>query len=879
MKRALLPRIPLFAAITSPFMTSISRLARSPETPSRTLVCAAMVGAGVACAGSGAWAQAAPELDNVVISTGSRGKQIAVTGSPSPIDVIGGDALRASGKASLREVLGTLVPSYTAPAQPGGGTSASIRPAKIRGLSGDLLLVLVNGKRRHNTAVYNNFGTGSVPVDMDLIPLSAIERIEVLRDGAAAQYGSDAIAGVINIILKREAEGGLVSLTGGQQQDRPGDLGQAGLNIGRALGEDGGFVNFSADLRLQGPSFSAGAAQGPFYFPLLNGVPVAYGTPGATPDPREATYDTNLQRGTGRSNRDAVINTGYNAEWPLSEALTLYSFGTFSHRDIVDTRGTYRPNSVSTLVQIFPDGFGAQRLISESDYQVALGGKGLLAGWNYDLSSTYARDLAVLRARNTLNASLGPTVTQTQFYLGNLVFQQATTNADLTREIDLGLARPAQLSFGLEHRWEKYEEGAGEPNSYIDGGYLYPAGTPRAGQRPPAGLQSFIGTSDRDAGAKSRTNVAAYADLGANITKAFFADLAARFEHYDDSSGDTASGKLALRYEVDKTVALRGTFSTGFRAPSLAQQIFSVTQSSQVIVGGLPASALIAYLPPDSAAARALGARPLTPEKSRNLSLGIALEPLKSLRVTLDAYQIKVQDLIVKGEPLTDPTTNPSVRIVRDALISIGLVNPAPTSSAQYNLNAADVTSRGIDITSEFSASYGDWGQVRWSALYNRNTISIDRVKDNPPELALLGAGYTPFGRVARLQLTDSSPRDKLVLGANWTVASFNTVLRLTRFGSWLEPAGATASLGLDRSFDPRWITDLEGTWKAPACFSVTVGANNLFGIRPTRQPVLPISDASLPGGSRVDATNNYGTFSPFGLNGRFLYARLSYAF
>jgi iron complex outermembrane receptor protein len=830
-----------------------------------------LLGAGLA-AGT---AQAAQELEDVVISTGSRGKQIAVTSSPSPIDVVSGDAIRATGKATLREVLGTLVPSYTAPAQPGGGTSASVRPTKIRGLSGDLLLVLVNGKRRHNTAVYNNFGTGSVPVDLDLIPVSAIERIEVLRDGAAAQYGSDAIAGVINIILKRDAEGGSVALTGGQQQDRPGDLSQLGFNKGLALGDGGGFVNLSADVRLQGPSYSAGAAQGPFYYGQLGGQPVSNKTVGATPDPREDSYDTLLARGTGRSNRDKVLDTGYNAELPLSEALTLYSFSTVSYRDIVDTRGTFRPNSVSSLPQIYPDGFGAQRLISETDYQFAAGGKGLLAGWNYDLSTTYARDLAVLRAQNTLNASLGPSVTQTTFYLGNLAFKQSTTNLDITREIDLGTFKPAQLSFGAEDRWERYEEGAGEPNSYIDGGYVYPAGTPRAGQRPPAGLQSFVGTSARDAGAKERNSVAAYADLGANVTKDFYASVAARAEHYNDSSGNTASGKLALRYEAAKGFALRGTLSSGFRAPSLAQQTFSVTQSSTVVVGGVTQSALIAYLPPDSDAARTLGARPLTPEKSRNLSVGLTFEPARSLRLTTDVYRIQVRDLIIKGEPLTDSGGS---TLVRGVLASLGFRNIAATSSAQYNLNAADVTTRGIDITSEYTDSYGAFGRVRWSALYNYNKIEVDRVKPNPPELAAAGS-YTPFGRVAQLQLTDSSPRDKLVLGANWVLADVTTNLRATRFGKYVEPAGNLASANLDRYFAARWITDLDVAWKATQAFTATLGAANLFGIRPTRQPVTPIADSNFTGGTRLDASNNYGTFSPYGLNGRFVYARLSYDF
>jgi len=838
------------------------------------LLAAGLLGCGDAALAQAGGGAAAPELENVVISTGTRAKRVTVTESASPIEIIGGDELRATGKNSLREALGTLVPSYTAPSQPGGGTSASVRPTKILGLSGDMLLVLVNGKRRHNTAVYNNFGTGSVPVDMDLIPVSAIERIEVLLDGAAAQYGSDAIAGVLNVILKRDAEGGFVKLGAGQQTDRPGDLLQLGVNGGRALGDGGGFVNVALDAREQGPSYAAGAAQGPFYYPLLNGQPVAFGTPGATPDPREATIDKTFLKGYGRSDRDKLFEGAYNAELPLSEALTLYSFTTLSRRDIVDTRGSFRADSVSDLTSIFPDGFAAQRLIDETDYQAAIGGKGLVGAWNYDLSTTYARDVAVLRARNTINASLGPTLTQTRFYLGNLAFAQATTNLDLTREIDIGRARPAQLSFGLEQRWEKYAEGAGEPNSYIDGGYVYPAGSPRAGQRPPAGLQSFVGTSARDAGSKERDNEAAYADLSAHLTPAFFASVAARAEHYNDGSGNTASGKLAARYALGAGVALRGTFSNGFRAPSLAQQIFSVTQSSTVTdASGVAQSALIAYLPPGSAAARALGAQTLKPEKSRNASAGVTWDLARNARLTVDLYQIGIRDMIIKSDPLTDANGS---TLVRDALVSIGFVDPAASSSAQYNMNAARTTTRGVDIAAEATQRYGALGQVRWSALYNYNKTRIDSINSNAL-LAAANATYAPFGRVAQLQLTRSSPHDKLVLDANWDLPAFTTNLRTTRYGGWLEPAGSSAALGLDRSFTARWITDLDLTWKATRAINVSVGANNLFAIRPTRQPVLATADASLPGGSRIDSSNNYGSFSPFGVNGGFYYARLSY--
>ncbi|WP_028311835.1 TonB-dependent receptor plug domain-containing protein [Derxia gummosa] len=813
---------------------------------------------------------ATAQVQDVVVTTGSRGGQIAITDSPSPIDVIDGEQLAQTGKASLREILGTLIPSFTAAAQPGGGTSASIRPTRIRGLSGDALLVLINGKRRHGTAVYNNFGTGSTPVDLDLIPISAIERIELLRDGAAAQYGSDAIAGVLNIILKRNDSGGTASVTAGRQEDSPGDLFQTAINHGFALGEDGGFASLSFDTRSQGPSYAAGDAQGSFYYPLLNGQPVPYGTPGATPDPRDATVDRLLQKGYGRSNRDRVLNFAWNAELPVATDLALYSFGTYSHRSIVDTRGTFRPNSVSSLPEVFPDGFAAQRLISEPDYQLTLGGKGLLAGWNWDLGSTYGRDAVRLGAQNTLNASLGPD-SKTRFYLGSMRFQQWTNNLDVTRGFDLGLPNPVQLSWGAEHRWELWAEGAGEPDSWRDGGYVIPSG-PRAGQRPPAGLQSFVGNRPGDASVVTRNVFAAYIDLGTKFTERWSGSVAGRAEHYDDSSGNTVAGKLATRYEVAPGFALRGTVNNGFRAPSLAQQAFSVTQQTSIrLPDGSTQNLLAQYLPASSDLARALGARPLKPEKSLNFSVGATWEPTKQARVTLDAYQILVDDLIVKGENLVD---GPGSTLVRDRLASLGYSN---LYAAQYNTNAADVKVHGIDLASELTTDHGAFGLVRWSALYSFNKLAVRRVKENPAELDFLGSGYVVFGRQARLTLTDATPRDKLVLGANWLVGDWSANLRLTRFGKYTEP-GTTAAL--DRFFAARWITDAEASWRFARQLTATLGASNLFGIRPTRQPVSPTQTglgSALP--TLVDATYNYGSYSPFGLNGGFYYARLAYDF
>ncbi|QLF94681.1 TonB-dependent receptor [Pseudomonas sp. ABC1] len=802
-------------------------------------------------------AQAAPSetvLDTVsVISTGNRSNTLTVADSPSPIDIISGEQIRKTGKASLREALGRIVPSFSAPAQSGGGTSNSVRPVSIRGLSGDHLLVLVNGKRRHNTAVYNNFAriaSGSVPVDLDLIPTSAIERIELLRDGASAQYGSDAIAGVLNIILKRQDSGGSASITTGQQEDKPGDLTQTGINGGFALGDNGGFFNTSLDIRLQGPSYTAGDAQGSWYYPVLNGQSVPFGTPGATADPREESVDRLLEKGYGRSNRDKVYNLSYNAELPIND-VTLYSFATYSDRNIVDTRGSFRATNVSSIPEIYPDGFHAQRLIDEKDLQIALGGKGDLAGWAYDLSTTYGKDDVRLGAQNTLNASIGPT-SKTSFYLGAQEFQQWTTNLDITRPFEIGLPKPLQLSAGIEHRWEKYLQGAGEPDSYRDGGYEYPLGHPRATQKPSPGLQSFTGTSPGDAGSLDRDSYAFYIDAGSNLTERLYTSAAFRFEHYDDSSGNTVSGKLSSRYELTPGLALRGTFNTGFRAPSLAQQIFSVTQNTGVLqADGTTRTIQARYLPPGSAEAQALGGKDLEPEKSTNFSVGLSWEPARNARITLDAYRIEIKDRIVKSE----------------------IIQVSNTYSAQYNLNGVDSRTDGIDLVSELHSDYGRFGQVRWSALYSHNRTSIRDIKENGAA-ALLGSNYVTFGHQAQTDLTQGSPRDKLVLGGNWHIGDFITDLRLTRYGKYTE-AGTTAAA--DKQFSAKWITDLDVTYLITDNLSVAVGSNNLFGVRPDKQNPNVLRTNLAGNATEINNPDEYGAFSPYGLNGAFYYARLSY--
>jgi len=353
---------------------------------------------------------AASDDEGVIIVTGVRGTSArTVADSPVPIDVIGANELKATGRTGLKEVLGNIVPSLTMPALGGGGTSASVRPISIRGLSGDYLLVLVNGKRRHTTSLINNLSRisgGSTPVDIDLIPTNAVGRIEVLRDGAAAQYGSDAISGVINIILDDAPSGGEFTSTAGQLYEKGGALLQQTLSYGTLLGD--GFVRFAVEGKYHDRADSS-AEPLPYIFPLVNGQP----------DPREANVDHVIAGGYGRSNRDTIVNSSLNAELPVGADLTLYNFSTLSYRNIKDARGAFvpsptgyggqaNPQGLTSLPQIYPAGFQAYRRIWEWDFQTALGIKGDLGPWGFDLSSSFGRDHVKLGAEGTLNPSLGP---------------------------------------------------------------------------------------------------------------------------------------------------------------------------------------------------------------------------------------------------------------------------------------------------------------------------------------------------------------------------------------------------------------------------------------------------------------------------------------
>ncbi|MCU1724427.1 TonB-dependent receptor plug domain-containing protein [Pseudomonas sp. 5P_5.1_Bac1] len=780
-------------------------------------------------------------LDTVIV-TGSRGSEVrTVTSSPAPIDVIDSTQLEKTGESSLRGALQKTLPSFSQ--RPSGTSNDSIaRPYSLRGLNGSNVLVLVNGKRRHNSAVINLDSTaayGTNPVDLDLIPISAIDHVEVLRDGASAQYGSDAIAGVINIILKQKDNGGSVTTQYGEYYENGdgGNLRQS-LNQGLALGSDGGFFNYALDAKSVQTATRSREATGNLYF---------------AGDPRNATADREVQK--NGLPKIKAINLSYNAELPVSDDLTLYSFSTFSKRDARGGQNYRRPNSTNIIPEIYPDGTAPFYTLEETDYQAAAGGKGEIADWHWDLSSTFGRDKGQAGADETLNASLGPS-SPTRFDTYTNYFDQWTNNLDLTRAFDVGLSKPLQVSWGLEHRHERYKTESDDPLSYINGGYIYPSG-PLAGQPGSVGAQGAITLTPEDAGQLSRNSYASYVDFGVNPTEKLWLGVAARFEKYDDSSGNTRSGKFSARYDFTPTFALRGTISNGFRAPSLSQSVYAQTANQYTTVNGIAQFVEAKTVRVDSPLAKALGAEDLSPEKSRNFSLGLTWQPLPQTSVTLDAYQIEIRDRIALTGFLYGNG-------VDQQLIANGF---KPGYRIKYFTNAADTTTRGIDLVADYRVDYGQFGKVKYGVGLNYNKTEIDDIKETPASLRAAGNNLELFDRVAQGYLTVANPKTKVILSANWQIDRFTVNAGLTRYD---KVVALDANPTYDVTYGAKWLTDLEVAYALTDNFDIAVGANNLFDVR--------ADNNGFPAGD-VNGFAKFGSISPFDPYGGFWYTRIAYNF
>jgi len=789
-------------------------------------------------------------IQDTVIVTGVRGAPRSVIDSPTPIDVFTADEIAQGSPSGVFEAIRYLVPSFNLPSRAGGGTATVIATGGLRGLNPDQTLVLVNGKRRHKTALINSVSSlynGAAGVDLNMIPSSAIARIEVLRDGAAAQYGSDAIAGVINVILKEDAEGGEATASYGQNFDRgDGESLTASANQGIALG-DKGFLNLSYSYMDRDESNRAvPISENINLYPLLGD---------GSRDPREASIDRMVTQNYGAfPQKSDIFSANMAYDFGGFEG---YAFGTYGARTSILNWSFRAPNRDVALPEVYPNGFRPRLTIIEDDYEVAGGFRGETgSGWAWDVSSNYGSDITDWENSNGLNASLGP-ASPTFFEVGRLIATEWTNALDITKAHPLSSGGELQTSFGVQHRWENYKVEAGDPASYAAGTYVRPDDQPFAGQLLAPGSQATPGFRPDDEADATRTNLSTYAELGWTPTEKLFLGAALRYEYFDDDAGDTTIFKVNGRYELTDWLAFRSSYNTGFRAPTLAQQSYSSTTSQfrDLDGDGEQELLLLKNLPVDSDAAKALGSSPLTPEKSKNFSVGFTATPFENFTLTVDAYQIDVDDRIA----VTTTFSSVDVRI-RDILVANGLSSDI---SGQYYTNAIDTRTKGIDVVATYRLAT-DYGDFQFNAGFNKNEAKITGIVDNPPELEALG-DYEIFDRSKRAAITESLPDSKVTLGANWDIGKFTANARATRFGTYTVRNASNPARDYD--VDPAWVADLEIGYEFTEAFSLFAGANNIFNEYPDQ--------VNEPGAT--NGSNMYDTLAPFGFTGGSWFVRGAY--
>nr|WP_258198561.1 TonB-dependent receptor [Pseudomonas entomophila] len=801
---------------------------------------------------------AEPRLETITVtssSTGARASQRTVVDSPTPIDVISNEQLLRAGRAELSEAIAKLLPSFNFGTNIAGFQSG-VRPLSNRSLGPAYTLVLVNGKRRHNSALPASGSTdnsGANAVDIDMIPVSAVSHIEVLKDSAAAQYGADAVAGVINVILKDADTGGHYESSYGQLYSGQGETLKLAGDQGFALG-DGGFLHLSGEARKRGAANWIDKAD-PGYRAYFE-------------DDRQAAWDHRAVKNGDPDLR--AFNLGYNAELPLSDDLSLYSFATYAERKL-EAYNNYRlPNSNASIPEVFPDGYYPLNNLKDTDYQWLLGARGAADRWDWDLSTSYGRNKNQQSSDLTLNPTYGPASPTSFDDLATLQFDQWVNNLDLRRTFDglFGLAVPTHVSAGLEHRWERFRTFAGDPIAYGIGPYTYPAtladGRPNplyalANGQTAVGAQAALTIRPEDEADVQRNVYAAYVGLGLDLTPRWYLGGAARLEHYGDDTGRAASFKLNSRYALTDTVAVRGTLGSGLRAPSLTQTGYTVSDNRTALdANGNVVPALRRTVAPGSAAAQAFGGDTLDPEKSRNAGLGLTWQPARRTSVTLDAYVIDIDDRILLTENLYDRRGGSGA--VGDVLAGLGL---ARATWINYYTNAFDTRTRGLDLVGDHTSTFGAFGEVRWILGFNWNKTTVRGTRSTPQGLADAGLQVVGHGREG--DLVAALPQTKWVLGGQWTLGNFTGTLQATRYGkveTWQQNPAQ------DRRFGAKWITDLDLSYLLFDSLTVSLGGTNLFDVRPDKHGVYN------PNGNQAA----YGN-SPLHPGGGYWYTKLAYDF
>ncbi|MBK6456269.1 MAG: TonB-dependent receptor [Gemmatimonadetes bacterium] len=810
--------------------------------------------------------RSAYQLAPVQTTVGSRAKHTAAEELAVPVDVYTVEELRRTGSTETTQILANLSPSVNFPKQAVTDATEVVRPFTLRGLSPDHSLVLINGQRRHTTALLNVFSNGSAPgssgVDLNAFPSSAIERLEVLRDGASTQYGSDAIAGVVNLVLKEGEFSPFLNTNVGQYRPGKGyendgtttDInGGVGLKLGRgSLSLFGQVMNRDATNRAC-PDGS---------FPDLNGIS------DVVEDCRVVTKRTgvpqpNVHWGDGIE-RD--IHTFANLRLPLNAAGTteFYAFGGYSDRDGTGNGFFRKPQNSRNWPQIYPLGFLPEFRPAVIDYSAAGGIRTTLGGWATDVGMNYGYNSFQFNLRNTLNSSLGPNLStptapgpdgrlgtaddpripnQTSFDAGALKRGEFNLGLSLAKSLELGLPNPVNVAVGAAFRSENYEVVAGERASWING-YHKTADSSGIAQ---GGSSVFQGFAPTDASENSRNNIGGYLDLETNLSKNVLANVATRFENYSDF-GSSITGKAALRYQPRKELVLRGAVSTGFRAPGLQQSWYSHTTTA--IQNGVLVE--IGNFPVTNRASRIFGAKPLKEESSVNLSAGMAWSPTNDFNLTVDLYNINITDRILLGATF-DGSSDP---VIAKILADSGLTQIA---GVQFPTNALDTKTNGLDVAANYRMHPGA-GLLDFTLAFNFTKNEVTRIDPLPAILVGKGSSYTSALDIVTINAIEKNrPDRRSSLTSNYSQGRFHVMGRISDYGKFVD-----GSLDGLETFGAKQLFDGEIGYRWDA-INVSLGARNLFNTYPDQV--------------KIEANTNNGTFiwpgaSPFGYNGRYIYVR-----
>jgi iron complex outermembrane recepter protein len=775
----------------------------------------------VAAADDDADKASAAKLDQITV-VGSRRvapRSSSDTDSVVPVDVLSiAKDVERSPQFDLAQTLQFVAPSFSSTRQTGADGADLVDSASLRGLGSDQTLVLVNGKRRHSTALVNLFGArnrGNTGTDLNTIPLLGVERIEVLRDGAAAQYGSDAIAGVMNIVMKTKP--GCEGILGYGQYSRGDGLNYQGSAYCGFVVGDGGHAAITGEYLDRGRSDRSPGAR------IIGDTKVRNET---------LSFDGNLPVGdagglyltAGIQNRDASSGAfergGLNAD---------------------GTPGDDIPSRNSAL--LYPNGFVPFINGDLQDRSASGGYKTQFGDWYADFSQSYGYNRLDYRITNTLNASIATRNggrSPTEFDAGGFAYKQYTTNIDFSRYFD-SYFQGLNVAFGAEYRKENYAISAGELGSYTD------ADGAGGGN---AGSQGFPGFQPADVVDKSRNNYALYTDFEASMSDQLTLDAALRYEKYSDF-GNTVDGKLAAAYRLNDVVVLRGSVSTGFRAPSLQQRFFSSTFTD--FISGRPVDVVLA--PNGGALANAAGIPALTEEQSLGITAGFTAVLEDNSAFTLDVYRINIDDRIVLSGRFdqTDPTIGATL-----ARLNVG--------QAQFFVNSVDTKTQGFDLTYNRSDALAE-GTLGTSFALTHNKTSVRRVNLPSRFQGRQDLADVLLSERERLFLENGSPRSKFVLGFNYDVNKWNTDVKFIYFGKQILGTFSGSGSVPNARYKPRISADAAITYKLTSNVKLSMGAANIFDKFPSRQ-----DDLETDNGFIYDSVQ-------FGLNGTSYFARLSAKF